>query len=87
MAFLLWDRWIKHFVVRDGLLIVRHDAGEVRLPVKEISSHKHISYAQVVIRLFSGQRYDLSLIRFRSGEIDDLMKTLRKIERTNRVRV
>ena len=86
MALTLRDRWITHFVVRDGALVLRHDAGKVLLPVKEISSHKHISYAQVVIRLFSGRRYDLSLLCFRSKEIDELMKFLRAVERENRVR-
>lgn len=87
MALTLWDLWLKHSVVRDGELMVRHDTGTVVLPVKEISSHKHVSLAQVVIRLSSGQRYDLSLSCFRSGEIEALMETLRSIERKNRVRL
>jgi hypothetical protein len=87
MALTLLDRWIRHFAVRDGVLVMRHDAGKLALPVKEISSHKHVSFARVVIRLFSGHRYDLSIVCFRSEEIEGLMKTLRQISRENRVRV
>lgn len=87
MALTLLDRWIRHFWVRDGILVVRHDAGKLSLPVKEISSLKHVSFARVVIRLFSGHRYELSIVCFRSEEIAELIRTLHKVARENRVRM
>jgi len=78
------DKFGKHFRISKNNLVIDQPTTVVSIPIKEISSHKHISFAQVVIRLFSGRRYDFSLLCFRSKEIKELMILLRQIESENR---
>jgi len=79
----LYDLWTKHYWTDGPDLVIRHDSGEVRLPIEAISSHKHISLATLTIRCFSGHREDLMLTTFRSEEIEGLLKALHKIETQN----
>ncbi len=79
----LFDRWIKHFKIDRSELIIFHDDGELRLPIEAISSHKHVSFASLVIRRFSGHRDEIAITRFRADEISKLLSTLRDIESQN----
>lgn len=80
----LTDYWVKHFYYKGDSLIISHNLGELSLLRASISSHKELSLGQVVIRLFSGQRYEISLQCFRVDEIKPFFEVLRNIELKNR---